>query len=333
MNQSHQSKNSHRKDEHLQLAAVDFKNPHHHSFDDLQLIRKTLPETSINIDNLKTDFFGEPVSAPFFINAMTGGSEKSKQINHDLALVAKKNEIAMATGSINILAKEYDLLDSFTVVREVNPTGPLLINVNTHTPLELIDKLIAELQPLAVQIHVNAVQELIMPEGDRDFHYLDSLRKIKDHLTLPVIVKEVGFGFDLESLQLLETNGFKYVDLAGSGGTDFAFIENFRRPGRDFDYLVDIGTSTVDSLLNAQKTSLTYFASGGILNPLDILKSLVLGAKSVGISNRFLQELTQNWIDGLDDLIQNFREQLAGLMALYGANSLNDVNKIKYTKK
>ncbi len=266
----------------------------------------------------------------FFINAITGGSNKGQEINAALARVAKKANIALALGSANIVAHEPATLKTFTIARAANPDGMLLINVNPGTPLATIKLLINELRPAALQIHVNAVQELIMPEGDRDFQWLNKMMQIRDAVDLPVIVKEVGFGFDVKSLRLLEQNGFNYVDVAGSGGTDFAWIENFRRPGRDMDYLEGIGIPTVEALLTARQTNLTYFASGGIRNPLDVLKSMVLGASAVGISNRFLQEYNQNGEAGLLKLVTNWQDQLAGLVALFGGNDLADLKKMQF---
>lgn len=327
------SQRAHRKDEHLALAKANYQLQHQNSFDQIKLVRPTLPETVIDQHNIQTTFLGHTVSAPFFINAMTGGSPKGTQINRDLGTIAAKTGIPIALGSANIVTHEPEAIASFVVAREENPTGVILANINPFTAVTTAKKLEQEIKPDAFQIHLNAVQELIMPEGDRDFRWLDKLLALKDAIAVPVIIKEVGFGFDLSSLQLLEQNGFEFVDVAGSGGTDFAWIENFRRPGRNMDYLGEVGISTVDSLLNAGQTNLTYFASGGVRNPLDVLKSLVLGARAVGISNRFLQEYEEFGSAGLLELINNWQEQLAGLIALYGANSLEDVKEIKYNYK
>ena len=54
----------------------------------------------------------------------------------------------------------------------------------------------------ALQIHLNVIQELTMPEGDRDFSgALKRIEEIISGIDVPVIVKEVGFGMNQESVQ------------------------------------------------------------------------------------------------------------------------------------
>ena len=38
---------------------------------------------------------------PFYINAMTGGSEKNQKINRELATIAKEADLMIATGSVS----------------------------------------------------------------------------------------------------------------------------------------------------------------------------------------------------------------------------------------
>jgi isopentenyl-diphosphate delta-isomerase len=198
--------------------------------------------------------------------------------------------------------------------------------------------LVRELKPAAVQVHVNAVQELVMPEGDRDFQWLRHIANIAENVEVPVIVKEVGFGFDEHSLELLLDAGIRIVDVAGAGGTNFARIENSRRSARDFDYLDGIGLSTVKSLFNARRVNrrqghsapLTVIASGGVRNPLDVIKSLALGAKFVGVSNGFLQVLRTQGEEALDEAVTRWVDHVAGLTALYGARSLNEIRDVHY---
>ena len=54
-----------------------------------------------------------------------------------------------------------------------------------------------------------------------------------------------------------------------------------------------MGQSTVESLLesSAYQDSLNVFASGGVRTPLDVVKSLALGAKAVGMSRPFLNQV------------------------------------------
>lgn len=41
----------------------------------MHLLRPALPEKKADLNTIKTEMFGKSVSAPFFINAMTGGSK------------------------------------------------------------------------------------------------------------------------------------------------------------------------------------------------------------------------------------------------------------------
>ena len=42
-------------------------------FDRIRLKHRALPNVSLKAIHLKTDFFGKPAAAPFFVRSMTGG--------------------------------------------------------------------------------------------------------------------------------------------------------------------------------------------------------------------------------------------------------------------
>lgn len=310
-------------------------------FEKVRLERPTLPETAVADSDISTVFLGRHVSAPFFIEAMTGGTPSATRLNEQLARIADRQGIALAFGSASIIAKDPSALDGFARARSLTH-APVLANVNPGTPLPVVRRLVDVLRPDALQVHVNAVQELVMDEGDRDFHWLDRLVRLRDGISVPLIVKEVGFGWDVRSLRLLADNGFGMVDIGGMGGTNFALIENARhRTGQtDYSWLADCGVSTVRSLLNAQKVlgsqgagdraAFSVIASGGVRTPLDVLKSLVLGAQAVGVAGRFLTPLLHGGEGRLDGLITAWKNQLAGLYALYGITTTAQATGIPY---
>ncbi|WP_333603876.1 type 2 isopentenyl-diphosphate Delta-isomerase [Lactobacillus acetotolerans] len=319
---------SNRKEEHLTLAQMFFDSQKQNSFDQMHLLRPALPESTVDLKSIQTQMFGKKVSAPFFINAMTGGSKKSFKVNQSLGKIANKTQIALALGSASILVKEHSQLDSFLIAREENPDGIIIANINAKTSADDAQAIIDELNADALQVHLNSVQEIAMPEGQRDFHSLDQLRKIRQKVTIPIIIKEVGFGLDQATIHLLKKEGFDYFDVAGSGGTNFAQIENARNAS-DVSYLETLGLSTVVSAMMAKKEKVNFIVSGGVRNPLDILKGLVLGGKYVGISNFFLQALMQNDEEYLLNMIQNWQKELANLIAIFGKNNLKDLTSIK----
>lgn len=325
------SQRSQRKEEHLALAKMFFNKNNNSDFDKVHLLRPALPETKVDVQAIQTTMFGKKISAPFFVNAMTGGSKKSLEINKRLAQACKHENLAMSLGSASILEKEPDKLDSFLIARQENPDGLLFANVNPDTNPTIAQKIVSELHADALQIHINVLQEIVMPEGDRDFHWLNSMQEIRQQVDVPIIVKEVGSGISLDSLRTLLNAGFDIIDLGGSGGTNFSQIENHRRQDTTFEFIDDLGLSTAKCLLSAQKITgpETLIASGGITNALQIFKALALGANYVGIANLFLQYASQSK-ESLIEEMSTLKAQLTALCAIFGIDSVDDTSQIKY---
>ena len=61
------------------------------------------------------------------------------------------------------------MASSFTIVREANPEGIIFSNVGADVPVDKAVQSVQLLDAQALQVHVNAPQELVMPEGNRTF--------------------------------------------------------------------------------------------------------------------------------------------------------------------
>lgn len=68
-------------------------------------------------------FMGKTLAAPLIINAMTGGHPEIREINSNLARVAREVNVAMAVGSQRVALDDPEVRETFGVVREENPTG------------------------------------------------------------------------------------------------------------------------------------------------------------------------------------------------------------------
>lgn len=322
-----------RKDQHVELASQQFTYQSAKDFEETRFVHHSLPEMRITDVDISTKVAGLDFATPFFVNAMTGGSKKTREINRLLGILGHYGKIALASGSVSAAIKDPSVAESFSVMRRENPFGIIFANLGAHHDLENAKRAVDLLEANALQIHVNAPQEVIMPEGDRDFSmWLKNIETIVRELEVPVIVKEVGFGMSRETVAQLASVGVQTVDISGTGGTDFAKIENDRRTFKNYEFLEGWGQSTVISLVEAmslpQEKRPTIIASGGIKNPLDIAKSLALGAELVGMSNRFLQYVKTGNIDLMEDAlrdIQLHRKQLATIMTLVGAKNIEEL--------
>jgi len=300
-----------RKDEHVSLAKA-FHKEHSNDFDAVRLVHQSFPQIDVADVAITTTVFDRSFSSPFFINAMTGGSEKTLKINQELAEIAQACDLMMATGSVSAALKDPSVADSFRIVRKANPDGFLLANIGAGSPVENAQRAVELFGADALQIHLNAPQELVMPEGDRQFsQWLSLLEKTIASVAVPVVVKEVGFGMSRETIQQLLAIGVQTIDVA-------AYLDTF-------------GQSTVISLLEANEIQqpFTRIASGGVRDAYDIFKALCLGADSVGLSATILVLLLSKGKEETIATLQSWKEQLQLLYTMAGQTSTKDLTKVQ----
>ena len=318
-----------RKDEHIRYA-LKYESPYN-SFDDMELIHQSVPKFNIDEIDISTRFASNDFECPFFINAMTGGSEKGKEINRKLAKVAEECGILFVTGSYSAALKNSDD-NSFKIVKEENKKLLLGTNIGADKDYTAGLKAIEDLKPLFLQIHVNVMQELIMPEGSKNFKdWRKNIEGFVKNIKIPLILKEVGFGMSEETVKIGMESGIKTFDISGRGGTSFAYIENMRRKN-SLSYLDEWGQTTVTSLLSVKKyaDNIEIIASGGVSNPLDIIKSLVLGAKGVGISGTVLRLAEKNTVEEMIEIVNSWKEECKMIMCALNAQNLEELKKVKY---
>ncbi|MGY3777647.1 type 2 isopentenyl-diphosphate Delta-isomerase [Isobaculum melis] len=316
-----------RKDEHLSLAKA-FHKEKSNDFDQIRFVHHSLAKLAMNEVDIATSIFDFTFKQPFYINAMTGGSERAKTINQQIGIIARETGVMVATGSVNAALKNPALSDTYQIMRQENPNGIIFANIGAGLSIEDAKRAIDLFQADGLQIHLNRPQELVMPEGDRDFSpWLEQIEQIVHQLPVPVIVKEVGFGMSYETITQLGAVGVKAVDVSGQGGTSFTQIENARRKKRELGFLTDWGQSTVLSLLEAStmENQLMLLASGGIRNAFDIVKALSLGAKSVGIAGTVLNSLMSHGLDSTIELILQWQDELKLLYTLLGKRTTEEL--------
>lgn len=324
----------HRKNEHVSLATKQFQEETATTtrLAEVRLVPRTMPEIGLDDVDLTTTIAGQPTTAPFFINAMTGGTPETGKLNQQLATAAKETGIAMATGSESVALRSAAAQPSFAIVRQINPDGVVLGNVSATTSPETAQKAVDLIKANALEVHVNAAQELTMPEGETDFRWRKNITAIAQRVSVPVIIKEVGQGIDPRTLRILNTLPVAGVDLGGRGGTNFITIENERRSHHDMAYLEDWGLTTAESLLVARELApgLTVTATGGIRTPLDVAKCLALGADNVGIAGFFLHVLIKHDLTTLIQTIEWFKDQLKRIMVLCGCKTIAEFQQAPY---
>lgn len=318
---------SNRKDEHIQHALA-YQSPYN-SFDDMELIHSSLPDFDLVDIDISTHFAGRDFEVPFFINAMTGGSEKAAVVNRKLARVAEATGILMVTGSYSAALQNPD--DHSYPTKEEFPNLLCATNIGIDKPVALGMQTVAEMQPLFLQVHVNVMQELLMPEGERYFQsWKQNLAAYAKQIPVPLILKEVGFGMDIKTMEKALALGIQTVDISGRGGTNFAYIENQRSGKRS--YLDNWGQSTVQTLLNAQPLvdELEILASGGVRHPLDMVKCMVLGARAVGLSGTMLDLIEHHTVDEVIEIVNEWKEDLRIILCALNCRNLEDLRSVDY---
>lgn len=302
---------------------------------DVFIDNNSLPELSIDEVRLEKKFFNRNFSCPFYINAMTGGTEKALLINEILARLAHDFNIPMMLGSEKIAVVDNKFPETFTIAREVNNDGYLIANVGASVDLDVMKKAVELIDANAIAIHLNAYQELFNDEGDRDFtSYMKNIEAALKYFKLPVIVKECGFGMSQKNIEDLLKLGVKYIDISGFGGTNFAKIESMANAREDFSELFNFGTPTALSILYAKelkkKYKFTLIASGGIRTAMDALKAYVIGADVVAIAGELLKYVYHGSYEASYEYLRSFSEKLKKLMLITSSRNTGELKHVKY---
>lgn len=324
---------SSRKWEHIQFALA-LRQGSRNDFDEMKFLPNSLPNISYGNTSLHIQLADWELPSPILINAMTGGSTETLQINQKLAMIAREKGLAMAVGSQMAALKNAEQEASYRVVRREHPKGIVFANLGAEASVEQAKRAIEMIEANALQIHLNVMQELLMPEGDRDFTgYLHNIERIAGGIDVPLIVKEVGFGMAQETFRQLFDAGVAIIDVGGSGGTNFARIENKRRasPLQMFDTW---GLSTVQSLLEASAWNnprAAFIASGGVRHGLDLCKAFALGASAVGMAGVFLALVQTRTLEQCLEEVELLHHQIRITLTALGCERLDQLRDRPFT--
>lgn len=290
--------------------------------------------SDINFDEIDTsiEFMGQKISMPVMVNAMTGGTEISEDINEDLSNICKDLNIPMAVGSESIALKDIKARESFSLLKEKDQVFKIG-NLGLENSIENFEFAKDLIGARAMQAHLNVAQELVMAEGERDFsNNFENLKNIKNNLSAPLIVKEVGFGMNKEVGKKLLDIGIEYIDVAGKGGTNFIEIEDMRIFDKDYSEFYSWGIPTAKSILDLRSLSDDFFliSSGGIRNASDVCKSIIIGADMCAISGEVLSFLLRGDYDYAQKYLEELQTKIKIFMALVGVKNIEELKKVPY---
>ncbi len=335
-----------RKDEHILLTST--KNVESNEstwFEHIKFVHNSLPEINLDDIILSCDFLGKSISAPIIIGAMTGGTEVSKKINIFLAKAAEKYKIPMMVGSQRVILKHPETKDTFSTVRENAPSIPIVGNIGiaqvaSSENFNYVEELIKNIDADALAIHLNVIQEVIQPEGDKIFAgAIKKIHDLKNQYSIPIIIKETGCGISREVAIKLVEIGIDAIDVSGVGGTSWVAVEYYRAKKQKSQSRMDLGKLfwdwgiptaasiiEVNSVVKNNVSKIKVIGSGGIRSGFDIAKALRLGANYAAIARQFLIGSLEGQ-ESVDQFIEKIMNELKITMLLTGSKDINELAK------
>jgi len=302
-----------------------------------RFIHRALPELNLEEVDLSQELFGKRLQAPLLISSMTGGTEQARQINRTLAAAAQQAGVAMGLGSQRAAIEHPELAETFQV-RSIAPTALLFANLgavqlNYGLGVDECRKAVEMIEADALILHLNALQEAVQPEGDTRFAGLaGKIEAVCRALSVPVVAKEVGWGFSQQDVTLLANAGVAAIDVAGAGGTSWSQVEMHRvtEPAqrRLAAAFIDWGIPTSEAIQNIKQAAphMKIFASGGLRSGVDIAKCLALGAALGGMASPFLKAAVESQEATLQ-LIVEIKREIQVCMFAAGAGNLRALNQ------
>jgi isopentenyl-diphosphate Delta-isomerase len=302
-----------------------------------------LPEIDYSEICLSQKFFAKEISSPILISSMTGGSSEAENLNIILAEAAQETGIALGVGSQRAAIEDPSLAKSFQI-RKYAPDILLFANLgaiqlNYGYGLEECQKSVDMVEADALILHLNALQEALQPEGDTNFkNLLPKISEICAKLSVPVIVKEVGWGVSGKTAKRLLDAGVSAIDVAGAGGTSWSQVEMYRAESEAQKRLaasfIGWGIPTSESIVDVKlkNPNASIIASGGLRNGTDIAKCIVLGAKIGGLASPFLKTAHKSLRVTIDK-IEEISNEIKICMFASGTKSIESLSKIELIKK
>lgn len=307
-----------------------------------RFLHQALPELNLEDVDTHVDLFGRTLSSPILISSMTGGTDVAYRLNQHLAQAAQANGIAMGVGSQRAAIEDPSL--AYTLqVRNIAPDILLLANVgavqlNYGYGVDQCQRAVDMIEADALILHFNVLQEAVQPEGDTRFAgLLDRIESVCKALPVPVIAKEVGWGFSEQNARDLQNAGVAAIDVAGAGGTSWSEVEYHRAPtsshARVAASFADWGIPTADAIQYAVQGApeTTIIASGGLRDGIDIAKCIALGASLGGMAGPFLKAADQS-AEAVDTLIRELHAQIRIAMLCTGAADIAALQRTSLLK-
>src|SRR5690349_17022658 len=122
---------SQRKLEHLRVnLEEDVQFPHLTTgFERYSFVHQALPELDLAQVDTATTFLGHALHIPLLISSMTGGTERARAINANLAEAAQATGIAMGLGSQRAGIEDPAVAGTFAIAREHAPDAVIFANL------------------------------------------------------------------------------------------------------------------------------------------------------------------------------------------------------------
>jgi len=297
-----------------------------------RFLHTAVPELDLAEVDTQVNLLGKTLKSPILISSMTGGTDEALKINRVLAEAAQASGIAMGLGSQRAAIVRPELAYTFEV-RDVAPDILLFANVgavqlNYGFTVEHYRRAVDMVRANALILHFNALQEAVQPEGDGNFkNLLPKIEQLCKVIGVPVIAKEVGWGFNEQDVRRLANAGVSAIDVAGAGGTSWSEVEYHRAPtsfhARIARSFADWGIPTAEGIQYARQGApwVTVIASGGLRDGIDIAKCIALGASAGGMAGPFLKAAAKS-PDAVMELIREIERQIRITMFMAGVPNI-----------
>lgn len=329
-----------RKADHIRINLTeDVRSGTTNGLEHYRFIHQALPELDLDAVDLGQTLFNRKVRAPLMISSMTGGTEEAGAINRTLAEAAQETQIVMGLGSQRAMLEDPSTSWSFQV-RRYAPDILLFANLgavqlNYGFTFDDCKRAVEVVDADALILHFNPLQEALQPEGETRFAgLLARVEQVCRRLTVPVIAKEVGWGFSETAARQLADAGVTAIDVAGAGGTSWSQVEMHRNRdasrARVAGAFREWGIPTAESirLVRSAAPNLAVFASGGLRDGIDIAKCIALGARLGGMAGLFLKS-AQNGLDAVVEMIHEVNRELQICMFAAGAGSIETLQQTR----